>query len=93
MFLVKAKSVLRLVGPTMCRVFCELGLLREHRCLTPSLNPWQASAKSVGSASSANRLQEQLMKKDAWDRYTVDELRDDVLDFCRKDFEFESSEV
>ena len=49
----------------------------------------QASAASANSAS----LQEQLMKKDAWDRYTVDELRDDVLDFCRSDFEFESTEV
>ena len=89
----QANPDLGLIGPTMRRVLCELGILRQHRCLTPSLIPWQASAKSAGSASSANSLQEQLMKKDAWDRYTVDELRDDVLDFCRKDFEFESSEV
>ena len=43
--------------------------------------------------SAASSLQQELMKKDAWDRYTQDELRDDLLDFCRKDFEFESTEV
>ena len=40
-----------------------------------------------------HQLQRELMKKDAWNRYTKDELRDDLLDFCRKDFEFESNEV
>jgi len=51
-----------------------------------------ASETSVGSASSTGntaQLQRELMKKDAWNRYTKDELRD----FCRKDFEFESNEV
>jgi len=48
----------------------------------------QGSAKSASSAGSVGSL-----GKDAWDRYTVDELRDDVLDFCRGDFEFESTEV
>lgn len=43
--------------------------------------------------NAASSLQQELMKKDAWDRYTQDELRDDLLDFCRKDFEFESTEV
>jgi hypothetical protein len=45
------------------------------------------------SGDTAQALSAKVMQKDSWDRYTQDELRDDLLDFCRADFEFESTEV
>jgi hypothetical protein len=50
----------------------------------------QESGVSASSTGTTAALTAELMKKDSWDRYTPTEMRDDILDFCRNDFEFET---
>ena len=54
------------------------------------------SARSNSSTGTTAALQrdfsKELMKKDSWDRYSKLELRDDLFEFCRDDFEFENQD-
>ena len=91
-------SLYRMAPGVECPLSYVLTRGWHMRDLAVSFSPvcawWQASGTSVATSGvSAQALSAKVMQKDSWDRYTQDELRDDLLDFCRDDFEFESTEV